>query len=218
MEDWKLSNGKYMFLVEVNPAILVVAEVGLIIVVADGPATCVQVPVPLTGTVAVKVADAGLTQAVLLGPALATDGAAAKFISISSCEELLQGAPVAIVHLKVYTPFAVAVAPEVGLFCIGKLLTVPGPFTTVHVPVPTNAVLAFKLAIVSPQTAVSFPASAVVGNAVTSTVTESLCVQPLFPCTIVYIIFSSCNWIYSYILSGSSTRSPQISICKTIGC
>jgi hypothetical protein len=81
--------------------IFVVGEFTLTMVAVVGPTTCVQVPVPVVGAVAVMATEPGLTQAVLSAPALAVDGVAAKLISTLSCDELGQGVVTAIVHRKV---------------------------------------------------------------------------------------------------------------------
>ncbi|MEQ1638975.1 MAG: hypothetical protein ABL903_20125, partial [Methylococcales bacterium] len=114
------------------------------------------------------VALPGDKQAVLSNPASAVEGVAAKFTTTSSCELLGQGVPVAIVQRKVYTPFTETVALEFGALALPKF-TVPGPVTSVQVPVPTAAVLAAKLLMVNPHTAVSFPANATVGNGLITT-------------------------------------------------
>ena len=52
--------------------------------------------------------------------------------------------PLVIVQVKVFIPVVIPVTPLVGLVGV---VTVPVPAVTVHTPVPTTAVLAFKVAI-----------------------------------------------------------------------
>lgn len=151
--------------------IAVDAEEGELITAVVGPLICVQMPVPETGTFAFNVAV--VVQTAWSAPAAATVAGASTVICTVSTEE--RQTPLEIVHWNTYVPAAVkpltAVTAEPG----AAIIAVAGPLICVHCPLPIAGVFPFSVA--SPgaaQTAVSFPASAVVGRSYTTTCIVSL--------------------------------------------
>src|ERR1051326_5954585 len=130
------------------------------------PVTTVHAPVTADAVLPASVAV--VEPSVSSGPALAVVGEASRVITTVS----LDGGQLAllIVQTSVLAPTESAVTPEVGS---PGVVTFALPVTTVHTPVPTDAVLPARVVVVE-HTVSSGPASAVVGDASRVITTVSL--------------------------------------------
>ena len=126
------------FVPTLNP---VTGEVGLPGVVTKAPpAMTVHTPVPLVGVLAANVAEAAHTPK--SAPASAVVGAWSRVIITVSFDDGHE--PLLIVHTNVFAPTLRPVTPDAGL--PGVVTDAPPP-TTVHVPVPTEAVFPASVAV-----------------------------------------------------------------------
>jgi hypothetical protein len=147
-----------------------VGDAALAKLAVPGPLICVHAPVPTLGALAARVAE--VPQMVWSGPAAAL-GFWLK-VTFTSSVEAVQG-EFETVQRKTYATPAVPVKVEVGLLALPKLPPVPLIF--VHIPVPTEGVLAANVTWVRPQVEAlvwSGPAAAAVGTRLKVTVISSV--------------------------------------------
>ncbi len=129
-----------MFEPSVNP---VTVELGLVdVVITPPPVNTLQVPVPVVGVLAAKVAFGLEIQTVWLLPALAMLLAGSTIIVIVLAVDEQVPADV-IDHSKMFEPSVKPVTVELGLV---DVVITPPPVNTLHVPVPVVGVLAASVA------------------------------------------------------------------------
>jgi hypothetical protein len=123
-----------------NPVKPLFGKVGEVI--KPVPEIKVQLPVPTAGVLPFNVAT--VAQTVWFAPATDAVGFRSRVIDI--VEDVLGQTPLLIVHWKTFTPAPKPVIPVVSR--VGVVI-IPAPETNVQLPVPTAAVLAAMLAVVS---------------------------------------------------------------------
>jgi hypothetical protein len=129
-----------MFAPSVRPVTVVLAEVEL--VTTPPPVNTDQVPTPVVGVFAVKVAFGELIQTVWLDPALAMLDAGSTVIVIVL--EVLEQVPAdVIVHCNMFAP---SVRPVTVVLAEVELVTTPPPVNTDQVPTPVVGVFAARVA------------------------------------------------------------------------
>lgn len=147
-----------------NPVTPLVFNVGVVIVAA--PETTVQLPVPIPGKLPVNVALA--TQTVCEAPAFEIVGGG--FLIMATVEVVAGHTPLDIVHWNTFVPTDKKLIADVGE--LGDK-TAPLPEIKDHVPVPTVAVFAAKVALNAHTDCVG-PALAIVGKSSRTTATVDI--------------------------------------------